>query len=174
MPWTLLFSLLGSLPGAFGKYFDNKTQVELQKQQNLLAIEQEKSKLIAQGIIAQGELGQVQIQATDKWFKEAFYGLLLFPIIITCIDPVYGKQIFSSLNLVPEWYIIFITTIGFAVWGISSDKLASVIQARREYKLEKLKINRADYFAAKRQLQGTISQQEVDEDNKVLDKLDNQ
>jgi len=27
MPWALLFSFLSSIPGAAGKYFDNKTQV---------------------------------------------------------------------------------------------------------------------------------------------------
>ncbi len=144
--------------------------------QNNLAIEQEKGKLIAQGIISQGELGQAQLNSTSEWFKELFYAILLAPIIITCYDPSWGKEIFASLNIVPEWYIIFVTTIGFAVWGISSDKVQNIIQARRQYKLDMtaLKIDRKAYFNAKRQVQGTVSQQEVDEDNRVLDKLDNE
>lgn len=174
MPWTLLFSFLSSLPGAFGKYFDTKAQLELQRQTNELAIEQERSKLIAQGIVAQNELGQAQLKATSEWFKQAFYTILLAPIVITCYDPSWGKQIFDSLNIVPEWYIIFVTTIGFAVWGINSDKVQSVIQARRDYKLQMkaLKLDRTAYFDAKRKIQGSLSQQEVDEDNRVLDALD--
>ena len=172
MPWTLLFSFLGSLPGAFGKYFDNKTQVELQKQANELAIEQEKSKLIAQGIITQGELGQEQLKATSPLFKQVMYWLILAPVVITCIDPVKGKLIFDSLNIVPEWYIFIVSTLSLAIWGINSDKVQTIIQARRDYKLEKLRINRQQYFDEKRKIQGSLSQQEVDEDNKLLDKLD--
>jgi hypothetical protein len=174
MPWTLFFSFLGSLPGALGKYFDNKTQVELQKQANVLAIEQEKSKLIAQGMITQGELGQEQLKATSPWFKQSIFFLFLSPIVITCYDPVWGKQIFDSLNIVPEWYIFIVSSISLAIWGINSDKVQNIIQARREYKLEKLKINRQAYFEAKRLIQGPLTQKEVEEDTRVLDKLDSQ
>lgn len=171
MPWSLLFSFLSSIPGALGKYFDQKNQIELQKQQNQLEIEKERAKLIAQGIIAQSELGQEQIKATSPWFKQFVYFILLSPIIVTCYDPAWGKQIFDSLNIVPEWYIAIVSTLSLAIWGINSDKLHQIIQARRNYKLEKLKINRQAYFDEKRKIQGPLSQQEVDKDNQLLDNL---
>jgi len=171
MPWSLLFSFLGSLPGAIGKYFDNKTQVELLKQQNQLEALREQSKLVAQGIIAQSDLGQEQIRATSAWFKQLCFFLLLSPIVITCYDPAWGKQIFDSLGLVPEWYVAIMSTIYLASWGINSDKVASIVQSRREYKLEKMRINRKAYWDDRR-LKGAVSQQEVDSTEKVFDQLD--
>lgn len=171
MPWGLLFSFLGSLPGAVGKYFDNKTQVELQKQQNILAIEQEKSKLIAQGIIAQSDLGQEQIRATSAWFKQACFFLLLAPIIVTCYDPIWGNKVFASLDIVPEWYVAIVSTLYLASWGINSDKVASLIQSRRDYKLEKLRINRQAYWDDRRK-KGPITQAEVDQTEKLFNELD--
>lgn len=174
MPWTLLFSFLGSLPGALGKYFDNKTQVELQKQQNLLEIEKQRGDLIRQGIITQGELGQEQIKATKPWFKQLMYSVILSPIVITCFDPEKGQRIFASLNIVPEWYIFIVSTISLAIWGINSDKVQGILQARREYKLEKLRINRKAYFDAKRELKGFLTPKDVEEGNKILDKVESE
>lgn len=171
MPWTLLFSFLSAIPGAFGKYFDNKTQIELQRQQNILALEQERSKLVAQGIIAQSDLGQEQIRATSTWFKQTCFLLLLAPIVITCFDDAWGSRIFNSLNIVPEWYIAIVSTLYFAIWGINSDKVASLVQSRREFKLEKLRINRQAYWDDRRK-QGPVTQAEVTQTEKVFNELD--
>lgn len=172
MPWTLLFSFLGGLPGVLGDYFKTKNEVELQKQTNELELIKQRGDLIKQGIITQGELGQEQIKATKPWFKQLMYCVILSPIVITCFDPDKGKQIFDSLNIVPEWYIFIVSTISLAIWGINSDKVAGIIEARRAYKLEKLRINRQAYFEKKRAIQGSLTQQEVDTDNKILDSLD--
>lgn len=139
-------------------------------------MKQEENKLISQGVIAQSELGQEQLKSTSAFFKQAFYSILLAPIVITCISPEHGKAIFDALNIVPEWYIIFVTTIGFAVWGISSDKVAAVVAARREYKLEKmrLKIDRKAYYDEKRKVKGYLTPEEVKTDDAIFDKLDAQ
>lgn len=174
MPWAIIASILGGLPGAIGDYFKTKGQIELKTLENQLAMKQEENKLIAQGIIAQTELGQEQLRSTSAWFKQTFYGILLAPIIITCVSPEHGKAIFDALNIVPQWYIIFVTTIGFAVWGISSDKVAAVVAARREYKLEKMriKIDRKAFYAAMRETKGFVTPEDVKESEAVFDKLD--
>lgn len=176
MPWTLLFSFLSMIPGAVGKYYDTKSQISLKELDNQLAIEQEKAKIIAQGIISQTELGVEQLKSTSMGFKEAFYALLLAPILITCINPDHGKLIFDSLNIVPEWYIIFVTTIGFAVWGITSDKVASVVQARRDYKIQmqKMKIDRKAFYDALRATKGSVTPDDVKENEAVFNKLDSE
>ena len=174
MPWAIIASILGGLPGAIGDYFKTKSQIELKSLENQLAMKQEENKLIAQGIIAQTSLGQEQIKSTSAWFKQAFYSILLAPIVITCISPEHGKAIFDSLNIVPEWYIIFVTTIGFAVWGINSDKVQQIVAARREYKLDKLKlkIDRKAFYTALRETKGFVTPEDVRESEAVFDKLD--
>lgn len=174
MPWSMIINTLFSvIPGAIGDYFKKKQDIDLKRLDNQALLESEKNKLIAQGIITQGELGQEQIKATSSRFKEFMYCVILAPVVITCFDPAWGKQIFDSLNIVPEWYIFIVSTISLAIWGINSDKVQGILQARREYKLEKLRINRQAYFDAKRKISGPLSQSQVDADNKILDELDN-
>lgn len=169
MPVWLL-PILSALPGMIGKYFEQKNAIQTQKLSNELAMEQEKNKLIAQGMVVQGELGQEQIKATSAWFKQLVYCVMLAPAILACVDPIKGQIVFAALGMVPEWYIGLIVTIGLAMWGINSDKLQSLIQSRREYSLAKL--DRKVYFDALRRAKGSLSQQEVDVVTKALDEAE--
>ncbi len=159
--FALLIPILAQIPGILGSFFKQKNEIQTQQLSNQLALEQEKNKLIAQGIITQGELGQAQLAATSGKFKEFIYCIMLSPIIITCLEPAKGKEIFASLALVPEWYMGIIVTIGLAMWGINSNKLQEIIQSRREYKIEMKKINRKAYYDKLRLKQGYVTGDEV-------------
>ena len=54
-----------------------------------------------------------------KWFSFSMFSL---PIIITVVDPNYGKEIFANLALVPEWFMQTWVTINGAVWGVAALK----------------------------------------------------
>ena len=171
--FALLIPLLASIPGLIGKYFEQVNAIKAQELSNQLAIKQEQSKLIAQGIISQSELGQEQLKSTSPMFKQLIYCVMLSPVVITCFDPILGKQIFLSLGIVPEWYMALISTIGLAIWGINSDKLQSMITARREYKLESKRIvARKEYYDALRKTKGFVTPEDIKEMEPVFDALD--
>lgn len=168
--WALLIPILSQFGGAIGNYFKQLNDIESQKLTNLAALEIERGKLIAQGIISDSELGQAQLKATSAIFKQLIYTLMLSPIIINCFSPEQGAAIFHSLNMVPEWYMGMIVTIGLAIWGINSDKLAGIVQARRDYKLAK--IDRKAYYDALRKTKGTVTQDDLKEGEAVFNELD--
>ena len=168
--WAVLIPLLAQLGGAIGNYFKQLNDIESQKLSNQVQLEIERGKLIAQGIISNSELGQAQLKATSSTFKQLIYTLMLSPIIINCFSPSQGAEIFHSLNTVPEWYMGMIVTIGLAIWGINSDKLAGIVQSRRDYKLAK--IDRKAYYDALRKTKGTVTQEDVQENEAAFNLLD--
>jgi len=171
--FALLLPLLASIPGLLGKYFEQVNAIKTQQLANDLAIKQEQAKLIAQGIIAQSELGQEQLKSTSAMFKQLIYCVMLAPVVITCFDPIVGKEIFISLGIVPEWYMALISTIGLAMWGINSDKLQAMISSRREYKLESKRIvARKEYYDALRKTKGFVTPDDIKEMEPVFDALD--
>jgi len=169
----ILLSILSALPGQLGGFFKGRQDVQKAQIDNALLLEQERSKLIAQGMISQSELGKTQIAATSAKFKEIVYFLMLAPIIVTCFNPELGSRIFNSLNIVPDWYVGLIVTIGLAMWGIGSDRVKDIIQARREYSLQKgaLTLNRKMFYETLRSVKGPIGQNEVTLYEKALDSL---
>lgn len=170
--FPMLIPILAQIPGIIGQFFKQKNEIQTQQLSNQLALEQEKNKLIAQGMITQGELGQAQLAATSSRFKEFIYCVILSPIVITCFDPLKGKEIFTSLNIVPEWYLGMVVTIGLAMWGINSDKVQNFMQARRDYKLELKRIDRKAYYDALRKSKGFVTGDDVKEMEDVFDVLD--
>lgn len=170
-----LISFLSSLPGKIGDYFKGQQDLKKAVLDNELAMEVEKGKLIAQGIITQGELGQAQLAATSSSFKQFIYTLMLSPVIINCFSPELGMRIFTSLDMVPEWYMGLIVTIGLAMWGISSDKLRDIIQSRRDYSLQKtnLRLNHKLFYDTLRSVSGPIGQHEVDLYEKAINAMQN-
>lgn len=172
--WAMLLPLLSTIGGGIGKYFEQLNQIEMKRLENQLAIESEKSKLIAQGMIVDGQRNIEQIKATSQWFKQFIYCVIISPIVITCFDPGQGIEIFKALGIVPEWYIYPVVTISLAIWGINSDKVQTILQARRDYKLEmaKVKIDRKAFYAALRSTKGYVTPEDVKENEKVFDKLD--
>lgn len=168
--FALLIPMLAALPGLFGKYFTQLNEIQTQKLANEASLEIEKGKLIAQGIIAASELGQAQIAATSSSFKEMIYVVMLAPIILTCFNPELGLRIFTSLNIVPEWYMGLIVTIGLAIWGIDSNKLAAIVQSRRAYKLAK--IDRKAYYNALRKSKGVVTAEDVKEGEAAFNEMD--
>lgn len=178
---TALFSLLSGLGGSLGNYF--KSRLEIEK----LKVETDRQIQLAQLTAAQAaakegaEVAKTVLSATSSNFKYFTFIMWFGPFIIGVIKPSLSQEIFHNLAGMPEWYVQSCMTIMFTVWGIQVSApvvgsifngLGSFFQARRDYKLEKAKIDRKAYFEALRKIKGTLSQSEVDEDNKLLDELE--
>lgn len=183
--FTTLFSLLSGLPGVIGDYFKKKQEIEQQKLNNEYAIEVEKEKLAAQLAQAESDRAEQAIQSTGMWFKYCVFWLLASPFIACLFNyPEYAQHLFSNLNTLPEWYLIIFTGMVGVIWGIPvpgsvmGNIWEGIKEARansREFKLEKLRINRKQFYDTARQVSGQpLSQQYVAQTEKVFDAIDNQ
>ncbi len=184
MPWTLLFSFLTGLPGALGEYFKAKNALALQQLQTQQAIALAQQQAAAEIAKGQMELNQEIVKSTGSYFKYFTFFMWFGPFMIGVVNPARADLIFKNLSGMPEWYVQSCMLIMFTVWGISVggpvvanifSGLTQYLGDRRADKIQmiKAKVDRTAYFNALRQAHGgQLSQQEVDINNKVLDKLD--
>ncbi len=180
---TTLFSLLSNLAGPLGQYFKSKQEVEQLKIDTQKEIQLATMKLSAEIAQADMEKAKTVLAATGQYFKYFTFFMWFGPFIMGIINPALGKEIFVNLSGMPEWYVQSCMLIMFTVWGISVSApvvgsifsgLGNFFAERRDYKLEKAKIDRKAYFAALRKLQGYVTDADVKRDDAVLDELDKQ
>ena len=180
--FAFLLPLLSSLPGLLGKYFTEKNNLEQARIETQRQIEVAKQNMAAEIAKGQMELNQTIVQATGSWFKYFTFIMWFGPFVIGVIAPAYSKEIFNNLNTMPEWYVQSCMLIMFTVWGISVSAstvgnifsgLGTFMASRREYKLEKAKIDRKAFYAAIKSLKGVVTQADVNSMEPVFDEIDN-
>ncbi|QYK03122.1 hypothetical protein [Shewanella psychrotolerans] len=54
----------------------------------------------------------------DKGLRYVSYSMFALPILITVIYPQHGQEIFTNLDLVPDWWVKTFISINGGVWGI--------------------------------------------------------
>lgn len=182
MPFLmLLLPILAKLPGMIGDYFKQQadlatTQLETSKQ-----IELAKQQYAAEIARTQMELNKTIVQATGSKFKYFTFFMWFGPFMVGVLSPKTAHDIFVNLTAMPEWYVQSCMLIMFTVWGISVSApvvsnifsgLSQYIAGRRDYKIEKAKVDRKAFFDALRKLKGNLSQSDVDESNRALDEAE--
>lgn len=149
MPWTLLFSFLGSLPGTIGDYFKAKNEITKTKLENELAIQRANIALASDVAKAQFELNKAIVVSTTSAFKYVTFTVWFGPFVIGVLFPSWGSYIFNNLASMPEWYVSSVVTIMFTIWGIQIgapvvsgifSNLGEFFQSRRAFKIEKAKV----------------------------------
>ena len=119
--WMALIPLLSSLfgeNGPIGSYL--KTQAAKVQAQAELDLQVEKDKLALSTAMAQAQVESEanKLNATSQGFKAFSYALLTFPIIVVCLLPNVGKDIFANLSLIPSWYAQLYVAISGVIWGL--------------------------------------------------------
>lgn len=182
MPFLmLLLPLLAKLPGLFGDYFTQQANLEVQKVTTAAQVELAKAQMATDIAKAQMVVENTVVASTSARFKDFTFVLWFIPFIACFISPRFSSYIFTNLNTLPDWYKESCTVIMFAVWGIAVggpiinnifSGIGSVLSDHRDFKLEKAKIDRKGFFDAIRAVKGTLTQEDVNIGNKVLDNLD--
>lgn len=179
MPWSLLFSVFGNIPGMIGDYFKKKQEIEELKVQNQLAIQLEQQKQI--GVMAENDSQRaaIMIGATGHKFKYVVFVLISYPFILALFGHAsFAKTIFDNLNQLPQWYLVLFTSIVAVIWGIPVqgnimnmvvEGIKGAVANHRDYKLQKL--DKKAYFAALRQVKGTVTDADVKLQDAVLDEM---
>lgn len=184
MPWAIIFSFLSSLPGLIGNYFQKKTELEIQKVQTQQAIELATQQAVAEAAKAQFDLNKTIVNATSSNFKYFTFFMWFGPFMIGTVWPRKAAEIFANLSTMPEWYVQSCMLIMFTVWGISVSApvvgnifsgLSQYFKDRREYKLEKARINRDAVFSTLRSkmFPNGMNQSQVNIVDEALDKGEN-
>ena len=179
---TLLWGVLGQIPGMIGDWA--KTQQEIKKIEldNKKQVEVEKWKYAGEIAKSQVDMAKTVLNATGAKFKYFTFFMWFGPYMASLINADLGKRIFDNMDVMPQWYAESCVLIMFTIWGIQVgapvvngifERLGSYFESRRAYKLERHKINREAYWAAQRiQLKRPLTQAEVDAGERIFDELD--
>lgn len=132
---TLALSLLSSLPGTIGKYFETKQEIQKIKLETdrLVALKaQELASIIA---AAEAEKASNLIKATGPRFKYITFFLWFGPFLLTLVYPAYGLVIFERLGLMPGWYAESIVYIIMVIWGarISQPVVSGIFDGVKQF-----------------------------------------
>lgn len=148
--WLSLLPLLTQIfgeNGPLGTYL--KTKAAKVQADAELALQVQKDKLTLSSVVAQAEVASEsnKLNATSQGFKSFSYALLTLPIIVVCISPALGKEIFANLSLIPSWYAqLYVAVVG-VIWGlpIASSAVSGIFSAVQHSWLERqpLKIEKA-------------------------------
>jgi hypothetical protein len=150
--WLALIPLLSNLFGESGPLAAYlKTKADKVQADAELALQVQKDKLTLSTTMAQAEVTSEsnKLAATSQGFKSFSYALLTLPIIIVCIYPSLGKEIFANLSVIPSWYAqLYVAVVG-VIWGlpIASSAVSGIFSAvqsswleRQPLKIEKVKV----------------------------------
>lgn len=155
----LLFGLLSGLPGILGDYFKKKQeleQIKLETERQIALAQQQMASDIAK---AESEIAVSRLGATGSYFKYFTFAIWFGPFISGVFVPRFAEGIFNNLAKMPVWYVQSCVMIMFAIWGIQVaapvvanifTNLGAYLSDKRDYKLEKARINRDAVFASLR------------------------
>lgn len=169
----LISSIFGE-NGPLGQYFKSKAEQVQAEQQYRLEV------LKAQIESAKTEAQQVsdRLGSTSQEFKQMTFWFICAPVLLTMFFPNFSTSMWNNFTLIPEWFQILFVSVYSSIWGLPIAKeylggmfksLGGAIEARREFKLEKARINREAVFASIRKSIGGIDQKTVDVIDDALD-----
>lgn len=178
---ALLIPLLAQLPGLVGNFFKQKADLQAAQIETQRQLELARQQMASEIARTQMDLNKTIVNSTGSYFKYFTFIMWFGPFIVGVVWPSKAVDIFTNLAGMPQWYVESCMLIMFTVWGISVSApvvsniftgLGDYLQSRRDFKLEKAKIDRKVFFDALRKVKGVLTQAEVDAENKVLDQLE--
>lgn len=178
---TTVFSLLSGLGGSLGDYFKTKQEIERLKLETQKELELANKKLAGEIAKSEFEKSKEVLKSTGQYFKYFTFFMWFGPFIIGVVNPTWSADIFNNLATMPEWYVQSCMLIMFTVWGITVSApvvggiftgLGHYFADRRQYKLEKARIDRKAFYDAMRKLKGVVSSKDVDVHEKIFDQLE--
>lgn len=177
---ALVTALLAKIPGVIGDYFKAKHDLAKLKIETEKDIELAKQKASGEIAVAELELAKTALSATGKRFKYFTFVMWFGPFMLGIVYPPGAKAVFENLSFMPEWYVQSCITIMFTVWGIavSAPIISNIFSGvsrffaqHREFKIERARMSKKEFFEALRSIQGFVSGDDVRTFDKVLDRL---
>ncbi len=136
-----ILSLLGT---SVKDYLSHRQEVKKEEREVELATIQANKEAIISGNESTTAQIQAYLQATSKKFRQGTFYFFMVPFIVSMVAPEYAKVMWANFDAIPyEFKLLFFSIYG-VIWGFPS--INKYVENRREYKLEKARINRKAVF----------------------------
>jgi hypothetical protein len=144
----LITGLFGS-DGAVGKYMKTKADQAQAKADYELQVEKSKYDYATTMAKAATEQQANQLASVTSNIRGFILLLINLPIIITCIRPSLGKDIFNSISIIPQWYAMLDVAIIGTIFGlpIAANWMSTVFSGiqsawsdRQDKKIQKIQV----------------------------------
>lgn len=175
-----LMPLLGGLTQPLKDYFGYKQKIAVADQEFKLAALKAQSEAIIAQTTADTNQRAAYLGATTQGFRQGTFYFLVCPVILSIVLPSYAQIMWTNFESIPEWFRVLFVSVYSVIWGLPVAKeyiggmfasLGNAVSNRREYKLEKARINREAVFAGLRKgiFQKGMTQAQVDVISAALD-----
>lgn len=180
--WALLIPLISQLfgeKGPLGQYFKVKSDMVAAEQTYKLELLKAQSEQAIAEATADTAQRSNYLNATTQNFRQGTFYWVSAIILYSIIFPSKAEVMWHNFSLIPEWVQYIYVAMLSVTWGLPIAKeniglmFASVgrgIDAHRDYKLEKARINRTAVFDSLRKDMGQgVDQKTVDMIDHALD-----
>lgn len=117
-----MISVLTGLFGIGQQWLANRKEKQQAKHNRELAVINNQARLAQSEKDHNHAWEMASLQDKDKFLRVFSYFMFTSPILITIISPEHGGQIFTNLEIVPNWLVQSWIAINGGVWGIASLK----------------------------------------------------
>lgn len=117
-----MISVLTGLFGIGQQWLANRKEKQQAKHNRELAVINNQARLAQSEKDHNHAWEMASLQDKDKFLRVFSYFMFTSPILITVISPEHGGQIFTNLEIVPNWLVQSWIAINGGVWGIASLK----------------------------------------------------
>ncbi len=161
--WAIIIPLISSLigeKGPLGQYFKIKSdQVQADQEFKLALLKSQTEASIAQSVADTTQRSNY-LNATSSGFRQGTFYWISAIILYSILFPNKAEALWYNFSLIPQWVQYIYLGMLSVTWGLPIAKeniglmfssIGKGMEARREFKLEKARINREAVFASLRE-----------------------
>lgn len=150
----ILLQIFGE-SGPIGQYLKIKAETAKATENYKLAVLQADTAKYTQQMISDTTDLSNRLQATSQSFKQGTFYPLWAIVLFSVFFPSKAEVMWHNFSLMPDWFQWLFLSVYSAIWGLPFVKggygaFTQLLSSRRDYKLEKAKINREAFYASLR------------------------
>lgn len=179
MWWIPLLSGFFGENGPIGQYFKTKAAQVQAEQDFKLALLKANTEAAIQASVADTTQRSNYLGATSQGFRQGTFYWMSAIIFYSILFPSKAEALWHNFGLIPQWVQYVYVAMLSVTWGLPIAKeniglmfssIGKAIETRREYKLEKARIDRKAFFDGIRKIfPKGMSQSQVDIIENALD-----
>ncbi len=145
--------------GPLGQYFKNKAAVIQAEQEYKLALLKAQAEQVKAEVEGDTAQRANYLAATSVGFRQGTFYFLSSIIIFSIIVPSRAADMWHNFSLIPQWVQYIYVGMLSVTWGLPVAKeniglmfssIGRAVETRREFKLEKARINKEAMYAVLR------------------------
>jgi hypothetical protein len=155
--WTAITSIISVIASPIKDYFVQRREEKNKEHELRIAQLQAQTEQVNNAQDNETATVKYRLESTSQSFKQNTFWLLICPTVLSVTFPSKAEIMWANFDLMPQWYQYLFISVYSSIWGLPVAKdgmnaISSWMDKRRDYKLEKARINRKnfmDYLRAK-------------------------